>query len=933
MAQPSPPGDVEAHIQGETSGQITVGNHILQIGSVHGGVVNVAPSGQQLSLRPRPTPVFLRPRPFPGLLDREPEISAAKATLQSALPIEFYGQAGLGKTTLLRHLAYHLPVAPFPDGVVYLSARHQPIADLLQSLVDAFYESDVPLKPTDAQIRHALQNKQALILLDDVEVRRDEVEALMGAAPVCTFFLASQERHLWGEGRTVALRGLPPDDALALIERELGRSLRPDEHPAAQALCTILEGHPLHLLQAVAIVREKGHSLAEMTHRVQTPSPAGTLTAQVLNLLSEPERRVLAALAALGDIPLPAEHLAAMTRHTDVTPVLETLLRRGLVQAHGPRYSLAGDLSQVLQQVWDLTPWAERALSYFTAWAEEQREDPDRLTEEAGAILWTLKWAVETERWREALRLGRAVEGALALAGLWGAWDQVLQWGLQAAQALGDRAVEAWALHQIGTRAFCLGYAAPVRPSLIRALRLREALGDQGGATVTRHNLNLFLNPPLFPQRLSPTSLPMPTPSTSLLVKGIIALLPLLLLVLGGLGAQLFQPHPTPSPPPIISFATVTPIVVATPLPPLTLPPASAPAATPIPTLTPTPTPDPGPPAPQLLAPASGTQISCASSETAKWIKLQWAIPSDPYDIQVYEVHLRAIQRSPYAYPPQFYRESVADILVPCNEAYGWQVRAVNSAGHPGKWSEERIFFVSDLIPPPAPTLLEPGSPDPDNPDNLYACNQVTLHWTAVSDPSGIGGYEVNLQVYGHSSEQWERFGPYLIISETSMDVTWWLSTGNSYRWSARAVDNAGNEGQASPWRYFGCFQEKPTSTPTHTPTNTPTITPTLTETPSATPTLTKTPTVTPTPTKTPTATPMWTKTPTATAAPTKTPTATPTPTKTPTATATSSALLPGMPSVFQIVSTGGILGFGFLLGLLLVADKPDQATRRWRRQ
>jgi hypothetical protein len=90
----------------------------------------------------------------------------------------------LGKTVLLRHLAHHSATASFPDGVVYLSARCQPVEDLLPSLFDAFYESysprsgvgpygTAPFKPTDAQLRHALQSTRAFIILDDVELARN----------------------------------------------------------------------------------------------------------------------------------------------------------------------------------------------------------------------------------------------------------------------------------------------------------------------------------------------------------------------------------------------------------------------------------------------------------------------------------------------------------------------------------------------------------------------------------------------------------------------------------------------------------------------------------------------------------------------------------------------------------------------------------------
>jgi len=355
---------------GFESGQVVTGDYILQLDSVHGGVVQVSTPVQQPLLRPRPTPVFLRPRPASGLLDREAEMRAAATALQSALPVDLHGQPGVGKTTLLRHLAHHPVAASFPDGVVYLSAQRQSVEDLLQSLFSAFYESDVPCKPTPDQFRQALRGKRALVVLDDVSLAHGEVRALLDTAPTCTFLLAAPERCLWGRGQAIGLRGLPSGDALTLVEQVLERALTPEERPAAQALCTALDGHPLHVLQAVAMVREGDGSLAEIAQRVQVPAPAEALMVQVLAPLPEPEKRILMALAALGDVPLQADHLSVLTELPDVAPVLEALQRRGLVQAHSPRYSLTGDLGQVLRQARDLTLWAERALDYFATWAE-----------------------------------------------------------------------------------------------------------------------------------------------------------------------------------------------------------------------------------------------------------------------------------------------------------------------------------------------------------------------------------------------------------------------------------------------------------------------------------------------------------------------------------------------------------------------------------
>jgi ABC-type dipeptide/oligopeptide/nickel transport system ATPase subunit len=478
----------------ENRGQIAIGEKILQIDVSHGGKVNFIRPEQKPRVQPRPTPIRLRPRFFPNLLDRKEEIKVATTTLQSGQVVEFCGESGLGKTSLLCHLIYQLPAAAYPDGVIFLSAQHQFVADLLQSLFDAFYESDIPVKPTEAQIRHALQSKRALIFLDDIDLARTEIERLINVAPNCAFFLATPRRCLWGGGQTVALNGLPPDDALALMERELGYPLAAQERPEALNICATLKGHPLRLLQVAALVREEKRSLAQVARQVQQDPGAEALTWQMLASLSIPERRIVAVLAALDGMSLSLEHLAVLTKLPNPEPVLETLLQRGLIQTDDFRYKLAGTLDQVWPAAWDLTSLKERALTHFSSWAEQHQQTPERLLPDAEVIRHLLGWAIKTGRWSEVLRLVRAVEGAFTLNGRWGAWVEVLRGGLKAAKAVGDRASKAWALHQLGTHALCVGDTSTAGTLLGRALRLRETLGDQVGAAVTRHNLDLFLD-------------------------------------------------------------------------------------------------------------------------------------------------------------------------------------------------------------------------------------------------------------------------------------------------------------------------------------------------------------------------------------------------------------------------------------------------------
>jgi hypothetical protein len=487
---------------GEVLGDVSIGNYTLRIGTLNGGVVNIAaPQPQQQLPQARPAPVRLIPRKSAGLLDRKQETSVATSTLLSASPAEFHGPPGIGKTKLLRHLAYEQFDSACPDGVVYLAAvRHKPVEDVLLDIFDAFYEREATYKPTAVQVRHSLQDKQALIILDDVDLERDEVAALMDAAPGCTFLLASAQCCLWGEGRALALQGLPLVDALSLIERELGRSLSANERPGAEALCTALQGHPLRLQQVAALVREDDRSLVDLSAQLRQQEKAGlsakALTDQALAACSEQEKQILAVLAISRGASLGRDHVRALTGIEDIDPPIESLKRRKLAQSHSPRYSLTGSLGSTLEEEWDLTSWNEQALEHFAAWAEQHRQNPRLVTEETDAILGILSWALQEGRWEGALRLGRAVEGALAVGGQWGAWAQVLSWQFQAARELGDRAAQAWALHQSGTRGLCLNHPPTAQTDLSEALRIRESLEDWAGAAVTRHNLEVFFGGP-----------------------------------------------------------------------------------------------------------------------------------------------------------------------------------------------------------------------------------------------------------------------------------------------------------------------------------------------------------------------------------------------------------------------------------------------------
>ena len=208
--------------------------------------------------------------------------------------------------------------------------------------------------------------------------------------------------------------------------------------------------------------------------------------------LPDEEKRLLSALAVVGGGPVEGAHLAVLADVPDPRPALDGLMARQLVASQGPRYSVTGHLAALLPSLWDLSPWRERALAFFLPWAEARREDPAALLAEAAALRHLLDWAAEAGRGAEAIRLGRLLDGPLAMSGRWGAWALALERARAAAVAMGDRATEGWALHQLGTRLLCLEDRDGARPLLTRALAVRKSLGDRAGAEVTRHNLGLL---------------------------------------------------------------------------------------------------------------------------------------------------------------------------------------------------------------------------------------------------------------------------------------------------------------------------------------------------------------------------------------------------------------------------------------------------------
>jgi hypothetical protein len=466
-------------------------------------------AGARISRLTRPSPA-LSPRPVTvtttGLvtpLGRQADIDDAYAAVRAHRPIEFNAACGYGKSTLLRWVAAHAVTDRVSDASVYLLAGPDALADLLQRLVAEFYTSDVPVKPTRDQCAQLLGQVQALVVLDDVGLKPDQTEQLLRVLPGCDLLLSSRGAVLGRHGRTHALAGLPDAAATELVTRDLGRQLTRAEQAAVSSLIAAVDGQPLHLRQAAALVRENQRSFQELASTAEHgPEQIDRLS---VNALAVPERRALAVLALAAGALLPAGLVGAMGDVALIGQALGSLHRRGLAEQDADRFGLPVCKVAILRDMLLKDLSLASAVRELVDWLSTRDPTSADSLAAAGAAMAIIEWAAELGEWPAVVRLARVAEPVLTLAGRWEASRHALERGLQAAMTTGDQAAEALFRHEQGTLALCEDDLTVAGRLLRQALDLRLRQGDHRGAAVTRHNLQI-----LQPEQPHPAPAPAP---------------------------------------------------------------------------------------------------------------------------------------------------------------------------------------------------------------------------------------------------------------------------------------------------------------------------------------------------------------------------------------------------------------------------------------
>ncbi|WP_051838066.1 ATP-binding protein [Streptomyces sp. NRRL WC-3742] len=541
MAQPS--GEFRQEAARTRGGELVCGGLLVGVGAPEGSEVRPCPE----EWRPRPRRIE-RSEPARGpadmagravgplamgagpadlpMLDREADVAELLGLLAEGRSIRLVGQAGSGRSALLSAVA-EAAADLAPGGVVQLCGHRRTAADLLQDLFAATHHAP-GYRPDPGQLAAHLAEVAAVVVIDEAEPSGAELEAVLAAAPGCAFLLSvapgSPALPADSRLRDHLVAGLSRAACLALTARLAGRPLDVEEKAWAVDLWFESEGLPLRFVQAAALLRQRDVSVDALVaaeedrldvfgavqgpvhhadpavhenalrRSVPLPSVAETASPAVrlAEGLSEPAQAVLRLAVALGGECPTAPHLPALIDVGQGEAALAELADAGLAVSIGGHHRLTAGALDLLAPHWPAHGCVDGAAQHFAWWVGHGSVSPEQIAAEAEVVIGVLLADRAAGRDAAVVRLARAAAPALALALRWGAWERVLQLGLEAARRSGSAVDQAWFHHEAAVHAICVQQPSRAVAELETALTLRAAAGEQRGVAGARRMLDLL---------------------------------------------------------------------------------------------------------------------------------------------------------------------------------------------------------------------------------------------------------------------------------------------------------------------------------------------------------------------------------------------------------------------------------------------------------
>jgi|GEM_PF-2568028 len=605
------PEPVSIQVGGNVAGSIVLGDNNFVVNTNHGTIVyqQAGPQVQARQFAAQP------PRAPRGFVNRTEELARLQAWIAANEIVLLHGPDGMGKSALLKQAANSAAAKAMPGGVVLLEGvdlNGQTLGpdDVIQRLFDALFESNPPLKVNAETARTYLSNTRPLVVMDEVGLSPALQAALPDLFPKGSILL-SADVPFGGDFQRLPVKPLPRQESVALLATKAEVVVNDANRDVLDRICDLLRDVSLALVITANVLRETRtvpdaalEAMEQIPISDRDPAQAALSRAFLFafSRLSPGEQKTLSAAALTPGVSVTPEWLSTALGGLQITPYIERLKAFGLLFSNSPRLRLPPGFRVPAQRFSSLNRdvLMPRLIEFLLAPLRENPQNWEHVRDELGNFFGALSWAIQAGRPADVIALGRALDPYLTLRGLWDAWNTAIGYVLAAAKQTGDKASEAWALHQSGVRAIGLDTRRQALHFLRQALEIRRVLGDTVGMAYTQHNITFLIGPPPPPPQEPPQpELPKPIdggPNWFLLFGGLgIAGLVGFILLLTLIGIFVFPAFlPTPTPSPTITptgTTTETPTMTATGIPTATI--TLTPTVTLTPTLAPTATPTP----------------------------------------------------------------------------------------------------------------------------------------------------------------------------------------------------------------------------------------------------------------------------------------------------------------------------------------------------
>jgi len=502
-------------VNGNVEGSIVMGDNNFVVNTNHGTILykQAAPRVKLRDAMPQP------PRAPRNFVNRVDELNQIEKWIQAREAITIYGEDGVGKSALIKKAAAGAAARQMPNGVLLMEGVDEDgnalgFDDVVQRMFDALYESEPPLKVNATTARTYLSNTKPLVVFDNLNFSAKQLSTLpdlfpQGAiirsakSPASSIRSAKSPTSPNVGDVGLPLKELPRNESIQLFALKTDATLSEGSKAIIDSICDLLGDCPLAIVTAASAIKANNLALDRVRDALRDAKvkskdklQAGIERAYSLaySLLNDGEKKALAIASVANGVSVDPKMLNISEASIEKLKAME------LLHANSPRLRIDAAMREIVKRDVDEKAIQSQIVFYLRDAISTHSKDFELHGDELGNILGAIKWASDLNRLEDVMALGRGMDPYLTLHGLWDVWQATLASVLDAAKRGGDRAMEGWALHQLGTREIGAGQIESARSLLNQALEIRKSLGDEAGVAFTQHNLNFLVALPPTPK-------------------------------------------------------------------------------------------------------------------------------------------------------------------------------------------------------------------------------------------------------------------------------------------------------------------------------------------------------------------------------------------------------------------------------------------------